>query len=146
MGASTERSFDHAGLEVLTIEECEDRLAASPVGRLGFVDRGEPMVLPVTIAMWERSVVFSTDAGSKLDAAVMSRPVAIEVDEWDAATRQGWSVVVKGLALIVHEPREIAALDRLMVASWVRPGSPKTWVRVLPNEITGRRISSERSE
>jgi nitroimidazol reductase NimA-like FMN-containing flavoprotein (pyridoxamine 5'-phosphate oxidase superfamily) len=143
MSATADRSFDHAGLEILTIEECEARLAATPVGRLGFVDHGEPMVLPITFGMWERSVVFSTDAGSKLDAAVMSRPVVIEIDEWDAATRQGWSVVVKGLALIVHEPREIDALDRLHVASWVRPGSPKTWVRVLPNEITGRQIDPE---
>ncbi len=98
------------------------------------------MVLPITIGMWERSVVFSTDAGSKLDAAVMNRPVAIEVDRWDAEARQGWSVVVKGVAMIVDDAREIDSLDRLHVTSWVRPGSPKTWVRVLPNEITGRRI------
>jgi nitroimidazol reductase NimA-like FMN-containing flavoprotein (pyridoxamine 5'-phosphate oxidase superfamily) len=146
MSRATDHTFDHAGLEILTPEECDALLAASPVGRLGFLDHGEPMVLPVTIGLWERSVVFSTDAGSKLDAAIMSRPVVIEIDEWDAETRQGWSVVVKGLALIVHEPREIAALDRLHVTSWVRPGSPKTWVRVLPNEISGRRIVPEGSD
>ena len=133
-------SFDHAGLEVLTAEECAEHLAATPVGRLGFLDRGEPMVLPITIGMWDRSVVFSTDAGSKLDTAIMARPVVVEIDDWDAEARQGWSVVVKGIAMIVDDGRDIDSLDRLQMTSWVRPGSPRTWVRVLPNEITGRRI------
>jgi nitroimidazol reductase NimA-like FMN-containing flavoprotein (pyridoxamine 5'-phosphate oxidase superfamily) len=132
--------FDHAGLEILTPEECSELLASSPVGRLGFVDRGEPAVLPVTIGMWEGSVVFSTDAGSKLDAAIMSRPVAIEVDEWDVEARTGWSVLVKGTAMTVDDGREIASLDRLGVVPWIEPDRPKTWVRVLPNEITGRRV------
>ena len=133
-------TFDHAGMEILTPEECTDRLAASPVGRLAFVDRGEPMVLPVTIGMWGGSIVFSTDAGSKLNAAIMNQPVAIEVDQWDADERSGWSVLAKGIAMTVDDGREIASLDRLGVTSWVRPGQPKTWVRVLPNEITGRQV------
>ena len=85
-------------------------------------------------------MVFSTDTGSKLDAAIMNRPVALEIDDWDAETRTGWSVLVKGTAMLVDDQREIASLDRLGVAPWVRPEVPKTWVRVLANEITGRRI------
>ena len=139
-------SLDHAGLEVLTPEECAEHLAATPVGRLGFIDRGEPVVLPITFGMWERSVVFCTGSGSKLDAAIMGHPVVVEIDEWDAGTRQGWSVVVKGVAMTIDDGREIDSLDRLQAASWVRPGSPKTWVRVLPDEITGRRIAPDTTD
>jgi nitroimidazol reductase NimA-like FMN-containing flavoprotein (pyridoxamine 5'-phosphate oxidase superfamily) len=141
--STTDHSFDHAGLEVLTPEECAARLSAATVGRLAFVDRGEPMVLPVTIGMWQQSIVFSSDTGSKLDAAVMNRPVAIEIDEWNADTREGWSVVVRGTAMTVHDEDEVGELDRLGVTAWIRPGSPKTWVRVLPNEVTGRRIAPD---
>ena len=101
------------------------------------------MVLPITFGMWERSVVFSTDAGSKLDAAIMNRPVAVEIDAWDAEIREGWSVVVRGVAMVIDDGREIASLDRLGVAAWIHPERPKIWVRVLPNEITGRRIAPE---
>jgi nitroimidazol reductase NimA-like FMN-containing flavoprotein (pyridoxamine 5'-phosphate oxidase superfamily) len=133
-------TFDHAGLEVLPPEQCWAQLESAAVGRLGFVDRGEPIVLPVAIGVWEGCMVFSTDTGSKLDAAIMNRPVALEIDDWDAETRTGWSVLVKGTAMLVDDQREIASLDRLGVAPWVRPEVPKTWVRVLANEITGRRI------
>lgn len=132
--------IDHAGLEILTPEECQALLASTPIGRLAFVDEGEPVILPVTIGMWDRSIVFTTAAGSKLSAAIMNQPVAVEVDGWDAEQHHGWSVLVKGTAMVVDEGREIDSLDRLSVRSWTRPEQPKAWVRVLPNEITGRRV------
>ncbi|MFN8052611.1 MAG: pyridoxamine 5'-phosphate oxidase family protein [Acidimicrobiales bacterium] len=131
---------DHIGLDILSPDECHDLLAATPIGRVAFVDRGEPMILPVTITVWERSVVFTTAAGSKLDAAIMNRPVAIEVDGWDADRHEGWSVLVKGIAMIVDSGREIDSLDRIAAHSWWHPEIPKAWVRVVPNEITGRRL------
>lgn len=136
--------LDHAGLEILDSNECRSLLAATPVGRIAFVDRGEPVILPITIGTWNGAVVFSTAAGSKLEAAVTARTVAVEIDGWDETLRVGWSVLVKGTASTVDEGREIAALDRLSVTPWVRPEIPKTWVRVLPTEVTGRRIPTPR--
>ena len=134
---------DHAGLEILSVDECHRLLAAAPVARLAFVDHGAPVILPVTITPWGGSVVFATDRGSKLEAAVMERPVALEVDEWDATAQSGWSVLVKGTAMTVDDAAELADLDSRAATAWVRPGQPKRWVRVLPNEITGRRIVAE---
>lgn len=140
MTEPNEPSIDHAGLEVLTPDECLERLASTPIWRHAFVEEGEPVVLPVTIGMWDRSVVFTTAAGSKLSAAIMNQPVALEIDKWDAEVHHGWSVLVKGMAMVVDEGREIDSLDRLSVRSWTRPEQPKAWVRILPNEITGRRV------
>ena len=135
-----ENNLDHAGLEILTVDECRQLLAEAGVGRLAFVERGEPTILPVNIGMWEHKVVFSTAEGSKLDAALMRQPVAIEVDGIDAVTHSGWSVLAKGVADLVDDGREIDALDRLSVQAWVRPGVPKRWVAVRIDELTGRRI------
>ena len=132
--------LDHAGLEILPPEECERLLDAAIVGRIAFVDHGEPVILPIRVGRWGRSVVFTTARGSKLDAAVMGQPVAVEVDEWDAVAETGWSVLVKGVAEIVDDGREIDSLDRLSVRAWVRPDVPKAWVRVVPEESTGRRV------
>lgn len=140
----TEPLLDHAGLEILTMDECRTLLAASPVGRIAFLDRGDPIILPITIGLWDGAVVFTTAPGSKLEAAVMNRAVAIEVDQWDAETHEGWSVLVKGMATMVEDGREIDGLDRLSVKSWSRPEVPKSWVRIVANEITGRRVYHER--
>ncbi|MBX7070027.1 MAG: pyridoxamine 5'-phosphate oxidase family protein [Microthrixaceae bacterium] len=131
---------DHAGLEVLSPEICLGLVASAVIGRVGFVDSGDPVILPVRIGVWGKHLVFTTARGSKLDAAIMERPVAVEVDDWDAATETGWSVLVKGVAQVVDDGREIDSLDRLSVHAWTRPDIPKAWVRVVPEEITGRRI------
>jgi nitroimidazol reductase NimA-like FMN-containing flavoprotein (pyridoxamine 5'-phosphate oxidase superfamily) len=141
--AVNEYLVDHAGLEILDPEECRSLLASTPIGRIAFVDRGEPVVLPVTFGIWDHAVVFTTAPGSKLEAAIMSRPVAFEVDAWDASHHTGWSVLVKGMATVVDDGREIDSLDRLSIRSWSRPDVPKAWVRVVAEEITGRRIGTE---
>ena len=139
MADSESPSFDHAGLEILTVEQCQRLLEAAKVGRIGFVDRGEPVIFPIRMGMLGRSVVFTTGPGSKLTAAIMNRPVAVEIDSWDTENQVGWSVLVKGTATTM-EGDETDGLDGLGVVAWIRPEDPKDWVRVLPNEITGRRI------
>ena len=139
-GGMTEPLLDHAGMEILSPDECRQLLAETAVGRIAFVEGGEPTILPITIGMWDGAIVFTTGHGSKLEAAITERPVAVEIDGWDATTRTGWSVVVKGTATHVDDGREIGSLDRLSVSSWVRPGVPKDWVRINATEITGRRV------
>jgi len=133
-------NLDHAGLEILDVDECQRLLAITPVARIAFVDHGEPVIMPITYGMWGRSIVFATDPGSKLDAAIMERPVAVEIDGWDAEAQIGWSVLVKGSASTVDDEADVERLDRESVATWIRGDTPMRWVRVLPNEVTGRRI------
>lgn len=136
----SEPLVDHAGLEILSPEECQRHLESSSIGRLAFFDAGAPTILPVTITMWGSTVVFRTAPGSKLDAAVMTRVVALEVDDFDEVTHEGWSVVVKGTLMPVEDGREIASLDRLGNAPWSKPEIRQHWVQVRADETTGRRI------
>ena len=73
---------------ILDEEKCFDHLRREPVGRLGFVDHGEPVILPVNYAVAGRSIVLRTGQGSKLAVALMAQPVCLEIDGWDELGKQ----------------------------------------------------------
>lgn len=134
---SSDRSVDHQGLEVLDTEECWRLAAGTPVGRVAFIEAGEPMVLPVNHAIVGHRVVFRTFRGSLLHEALMNEPVAFQVDGFDPAERTGWSVVVRGTADLAEDPDELDALD---LHPWADGVVRNDWVQIRADEVTGRRI------
>lgn len=139
-GPTTAPATDHRGLDVLSFDECLDRLRRTHVGRLGFVSAGESVILPVNHGMVGDHVVFRTMPGSKMDVAVAAGNVAYEIDGWDDRTQTGWSVLVKGTAEVVYDSEETARYDLLRLRSWADPAGLGQWVRIRPLEITGREI------
>ena len=129
---------DHAGLEVLTPDECLQMIDDSPVGRVAFVDQGAPVILPVNHARDGMSIVFRTAAGSKLGAAMVSSAVAFEVDDYNSVEQAGWSVLVSGVADVVEDDAEIARLETLGVRPWADTEERPFWVRIRADLITGR--------
>jgi nitroimidazol reductase NimA-like FMN-containing flavoprotein (pyridoxamine 5'-phosphate oxidase superfamily) len=132
---------DWSGLEVLGIDECRRLLGSHAVGRIAFVDAGSPVILPVNYTMDGHAVVFRTAHGSKLSAAMMQRPVAFEVDDWDAMSHTGWSVLAKGIADEVLDEAEVERRAALPVRPWSRPDLRDNWVRIMVEDLTGRRIT-----
>lgn len=126
-------------LETISVDECLGLLAGRHVGRIAFVEDGEPKVLPVNYRFHQGAVVFRTDYGALLDAVHLS-PVAFEVDTIDPDHHTGWSVVVHGKAVEAWRPEELDELRQLPLRPWA-PGTRGHYVRVLPKAITGRRIS-----
>jgi hypothetical protein len=96
--------------------------------------------LPVNFAWFEDSVVFRTGAGQKLHAATVGQKVAFEIDEIDQATHAGSSVLVKGTANEVTDWAEQEQLEQLSVRPWQRQPWRRGWVRIVPSEITGRKL------
>jgi uncharacterized protein len=88
----------------------------------------------------QHSVLFRTDAGTKLAVAGRGARVAFEVDVTDAATRTGWSVLVRGEAVEVTDPAELERVRELPLSPWA-PGPKDRYVRILPTALTGRRIA-----
>lgn len=125
----------------LTREECFELLEYhSFVGRLGFVDGGKPMILPVNYLADAQSIVFCTGSGTKLDRAREGAAVVFEIDGSRPLEHAGWSVVVHGTAHEITDPTELELLRRGPLKSWaVSPG--EHWVRVSIDEISGRRIA-----
>ena len=124
----------------LSNDECQAFLAGSHLGRVALVEGGRPLILPVNYVLDDAAVVFRTDEGSKLDAAVRGAPVAFEVDGVNRERQTGWSVLIRGQAEYVTDPTDLERLRRLPLVPWA-PGAKPHYVRVRPEEVTGRRIS-----
>jgi nitroimidazol reductase NimA-like FMN-containing flavoprotein (pyridoxamine 5'-phosphate oxidase superfamily) len=129
-------------VEALTVSECRDLLKEHHFGRLAFVDAVGvlPVIIPVNYLLDEDTVVFRTDAGSKLAAAVRGAPVAFEVDGVDQDRQVGWSVVVRGRAEEVTDPVKLAELRQSPLVAW-HPSANSRYVRVKPSQVIGRRIT-----
>ena len=82
-----ELATDRAGLEILHLGDCFLLLKSVAVGRVGFVARGEVVILPVNFAVDGQDVVFATGAGSKLSCVEVGHYVGFEADAYDTATR-----------------------------------------------------------
>ena len=132
---------DRSGLEILPYEECMRLLTKAVVGRLSYVVAGEPTIIPVNYRMYGASVVFRTSFGGKHEAAMLGRPAAFQIDEFDDVYQKGWSVLVKGSLESVDEPEELEELAELSLTPWARETVRPFWVRLVPNEVTGRRIA-----
>src|SRR4029453_7064671 len=85
------------GLEVLDRDECLRLLASDPVGRVAVVVDARPMIFPVNYALDGESIVFRSDAGSKVSGATSGFPMSFEIDGIDEILHTGWSVVVNGV-------------------------------------------------
>jgi nitroimidazol reductase NimA-like FMN-containing flavoprotein (pyridoxamine 5'-phosphate oxidase superfamily) len=126
-------------LEPIEIDECLRLLGANHIGRIAVVVDGRPLIFPVNYAMAGRHVVFRSDPGTKLLAAV-GQPVAFEIDGVDGMYHSGWSVLVVGEAEEEDNDTHLLELARLPLTTWV--GGPKAhWVRIKGGAITGRRIT-----
>ena len=129
-------------VEALTVSECRELLREHHFGRLAFLDAVGvlPVIIPVNYSLDEDTVVFRTDAGSKLHAAVRGAPVAFEVDGVDQDRQVGWSVVVRGRAEEVTDPVKLAELRQSPLVAW-HPSANSRYVRVKPSQVIGRRIT-----
>jgi uncharacterized protein len=140
--SDAEGPVDRLGLEVLTTDECWELITATPVGRVAFVDAGEPLILPVTHTVRDHQVVFRSAPGTKLAAAEMNVAVAFEVDGWDESSRRGWSVLVRGMGETVYDADDLDRFEAIGNEPWMDAAKGGTWVRILASEVTGRRLPS----
>ena len=128
-------------LQVLTDDECYVLLATQQIGRLGVNAEHYPLIFPVNYALDQCVVVVRTHPGTKLAAADHAN-VTFEVDHIDPISRSGWSVLIRGLAEEVtgaHRAELIERTHATGVKPWA-PGEHGHWVRIIPHDVSGRRI------
>jgi nitroimidazol reductase NimA-like FMN-containing flavoprotein (pyridoxamine 5'-phosphate oxidase superfamily) len=132
--------------EDLAEEQCLALIAPGGIGRIAYVSRFGPAVLPVNYALQDGAIVFRTAENGPLDEdlrtgiAGADYRVAFEIDSFDLAERQGWSVLVHGPAHRVTGPDE-DVVRASGVEPWA-PGNRELFVRIVPSRITGRRLGS----
>lgn len=122
----------------LTVPECGELLENHHFGRLALIDAVGvlPLLIPVNYLLDGDTLVFRTDAGSKLRAAARGAPVTFEVDDVDQDRRIGWSVVVRGHAEEVTDPIKLAELQQTPLVAWA-PGAKPHYVRVRASQVIG---------
>jgi uncharacterized protein len=128
-------------LDVIPVDECYELLAGHEVGRLGVNAEHYPLIIPVNYGMDGRTIVIRTHPGTTLSAAEHAN-VTFEVDEIDRRERTGWSVLVRGLAEEVGPEHRAVLVERTHatgVEPWA-PGEHGDWLRIIPHEVSGRRI------
>ena len=87
--------MDNGHFARIDIEECRELMRQTQVGRLAWLDEGRVQILPVTYASDGETIWFRTAEGSPMARALGA--VAFEIDDVDAETRTGWSVVARGV-------------------------------------------------
>ncbi|MGW3729120.1 pyridoxamine 5'-phosphate oxidase family protein [Streptomyces sp. NPDC000851] len=132
--------FQTDGFRALDRQECLRLLAKVPVGRVVYTRQALPAVLPINFSLGtDASVLLCTSPASDLVHAIDGVVVAFETDEFDAATRSGWSVVVTGRATVVTDPAEHERLTQTGPSSWI-PLRESVFVRIDPEMVTGREL------
>jgi nitroimidazol reductase NimA-like FMN-containing flavoprotein (pyridoxamine 5'-phosphate oxidase superfamily) len=128
-------------MQVIPPEECYRLLGTQQFGRLAVVAEHLPLVFPVNFAMDGQVIVVRTHPGTKLSAADHAN-VVFEVDEVDQRTRSGWSVVVRclGEEVTADHREDLVARTRAAGAEPWAPGEHGSWLRLIPQAISGRRI------
>jgi nucleotide-binding universal stress UspA family protein/nitroimidazol reductase NimA-like FMN-containing flavoprotein (pyridoxamine 5'-phosphate oxidase superfamily) len=125
------------GFDVLTEAESRELLATKSFGRVVTKVSDAVAAFPVFYALVDGDIVFRTDPGTKLAAAVLRTRVTFEVDD----EAGGWSVMAEGYCDEVRwrAPFEIA--HRALETHW--PDAERQHVvRIRPIKVTGRRLQS----
>lgn len=125
----------------LTSIECRALIAPGGIGRIAFSAVSGPVVLPVNFSVVGGSIVVRASEGSLIEAHGDER-AAFEVDHVDEALHQGWSVLVQGQAHRVLQPGELRHVQEATTAKPWPGGERDVYVRIVPDQISGRRISA----
>jgi nitroimidazol reductase NimA-like FMN-containing flavoprotein (pyridoxamine 5'-phosphate oxidase superfamily) len=118
-------------------ERCWSLLDRTRVGRIATLDGDQPLVVVVPFALDQGDIVIGAKAGSGL-SGLWGREVAFEVDDIDAGTEAGWSVVVRGPAYDVTDTvdRRSERLQGVDVSCWCMDGVDGRIV-IRPREVSG---------
>ena len=119
-----------------------DLLATEQVGRLAVIVDHYPQVFPVNYRLDVPFVVFRTATDSPLGSSHLKN-VGFEVDHIDPTTRTGWSVLIQGMGedTSSRRPDTVSEHAQLLgVTSWIAGSKPRL-IRIIPAQVTGRRIT-----
>ena len=132
-------------LEELDEAECLRLIAPGGIGRLVFAGRFDLTVLPVNYKLHNGAILFrtaqygTTDEDLRTGIEHAEYRVAFEIDDFDVAAREGWSVLLQGPAHHLDSESERAEATAVGVVPWAG-GDRDHFIRITPARVTGRRI------
>jgi nitroimidazol reductase NimA-like FMN-containing flavoprotein (pyridoxamine 5'-phosphate oxidase superfamily) len=134
-----------AKLEILDEAECLRLISPGGIGRLVFPGRFDLTVLPVNYVLHDGAVLFrtveagSTDEDLRTGIEHAEYRVSFEIDDINAETQEGWSVLLQGPAHHLDDPGERADAITAGIEPWAG-GEREHFISITPARITGRRV------
>jgi nitroimidazol reductase NimA-like FMN-containing flavoprotein (pyridoxamine 5'-phosphate oxidase superfamily) len=127
------------GLQRIDEDECYLLVRGRSLGRVGVKLAEDLVILPVYYGVLDRDIVFRTDPGTKLAAAVIGDRVAFEVDNAVPA----WSVLMSGHAHEIRDTGEQVGARSRLGNDWPA-GERDSLVRIAVDRVSGRRLPPPR--
>jgi hypothetical protein len=129
-------TYDDGLLQHLDEARCWQLLAEHQVGRIGYVDADGPVIIPLNYRVHDRLLYVRTASHNDLAVHLPGRRAAFEVDDSDARTHTGWSVLVRGP--VHHVLHGAMAVSEGWPGSSPWPDGLRTMVFCLtPDRVTG---------
>ena len=120
--------------------QCLDLLRRQGVGRVGLAVDALPVILPVNYVLVDRSIVFASEPGMKLDAARSTKVACFEIDGHDAWEHSGWSVLATGRLEEIADERAATMRSELPLTPWAF-AAPEHYLELSIELLSGRRVS-----
>jgi transcriptional regulator with XRE-family HTH domain len=124
-------------LEGLSEAECRKLIARGGTGRVIFTTSRGPAAVPVNYAIYRDRIVFRTAEDGGL-AALAGAEVGFEVDEFNPAHQEGWSVLAVGRLARITNQTELGEVHKL-VRPWAGEDR-RLGLRLEIERISGRRV------
>ena len=141
MSMYSDRTPSGGRLDELSVEECWELIATSPVGRLAWQGHDGLSVVPVNFVAHRPVIEIRTTPYSSIARECDDSAVAFQVDHVDPVARRGWSVLLRGRAALEFPGEHHAHTDAETPQPWVE-GVRAQVVRITATEITGRRLNA----
>lgn len=126
----------------LSDEACIDFLSGQTFGRLAVVVNGLPEIFPINFALHvgNDAVVayIRTSPGTKLLAAAIGLPVALEVDEVEESSAK--SAIIYGSGRAVSQRYELDRVESLGLTAWIADWKPDV-IAIDVERISGRHFA-----
>lgn len=129
-----------AEITELSYSQCRELLGGGVFGRLAACTQEGPRIIPVNYSLVGEAIVFRTSPYGLVANHDWASPLAFEVDHVDYADHKGWSVVAVGRGERIEDPDEIAQIRRTWDPSPWAGGARPLYVRLVWDELTGRRL------
>ncbi|KJK59913.1 pyridoxamine 5'-phosphate oxidase family protein [Saccharothrix sp. ST-888] len=125
----------------LTEPECWEKLGTHGIGRIALPVRPGPTVFPVNYTIDARTIVYRTNPQGGADPEADTE-MSFQADHIDDHLSRGWSVLIVGTAQHIDDPETIQHLAQLPGTEPWPGGGRHLWIRIQPEQITGRRIDT----
>jgi hypothetical protein len=115
-------------------------LAAHGVGRLGVASGGVVGIFTVNYALDVDNLIVRVRRGGELDRGSRhGAVVALQIDQADSLSHEGWSVLVRGQCEQVGDPSELVRLAQLPLVPWADE-ERSLYLRIPMETVTGVQI------